>query len=38
MKPEQNIEKLIKNVDIDTNAERDKAVLDDVLNALENSK
>lgn len=38
MKPPENIEKMIKNIDIDTNAERDKAVLDDVLNALEESK
>ena len=38
MKPPENIEKMIKNIDIDTNADRDKAVLDDVLNALEESK
>jgi len=38
MKPAENIENLIKNVELDTNAERDKAVLDDVLNALEESK
>lgn len=38
MKPAENIEKLIKNIDIDTNARMDKAVFDDVLKALENSK
>ena len=38
MKPADNIEKLIKNIDIDTNAKMDKAVLDDVLKALEKSK
>ena len=38
MRPRENIEKLIKDVELDTNAERDKAVLDDVLNALEDSK
>jgi len=38
MRPAENIEKLIKNVDVNTNAERDKAVLDDVLEALEESK
>jgi outer membrane lipoprotein-sorting protein len=38
MKPAENIERLIKNVDIGTNAETDKAVLDDVLEALEESK
>jgi hypothetical protein len=38
MKPPENIEKLIKNVDINTNAGMDKAVLEDVLKALENSK
>ena len=37
MKPEK-IEKLIKNIDIDTNAKTDKAVLEDVLKAFENSK
>ena len=35
MKP--NIEKIIKDVDIDTNAKMDKAVLNDVLEAFENS-
>ena len=38
MRPAENIEKLIKNVDIDTNAERDKAVLADVVKALQDSK
>jgi len=38
MRPEKNIEKLIKNIDIDTNAKTDKAVLDDVLEAFEKSK
>jgi len=38
MKPPENIEKLIKNIDIDTNAKMDKVVLDDVLKALQNSK
>ena len=38
MRPAENIEKLIKNIKIDTNAEMDKAVLDDVLKALEKSK
>ena len=33
MKPPENIEKLIKNVELDTNAQMDKAVLNDVLNA-----
>jgi hypothetical protein len=38
MKPEENIEELIKNIDIDTNAKMDKAVRNDVLGAFENSK
>lgn len=38
MRPTENIEKLIKNIKIDTNAKMDKAVLDDVLKALEKSK
>ena len=38
MRPAENIERLIKNVDIDTNAERDKAVLGDVLQVLQDSK
>ncbi len=38
MSPAENIEKLIKNVALDTNAKMDKSVLDDVLEAFENSK
>ena len=38
MKPAENIEKLIKNINIDTNAETDEAVLGDVLKAFEKSK
>lgn len=38
MRPAKNIEELIKNINIDTNAKMDKAVLNDVLGALENSK
>jgi len=38
MRPAENIEKLIKNIDIDTNAKIDKAVLGDVLEAFEKSK
>jgi len=38
MRPAKNIEKLIKNIDIDTNTKMDKAVLDNVLKAFENSK
>jgi outer membrane lipoprotein-sorting protein len=38
MRPAENIEKLINNVPINTNAKRDKEVLDDVLDALERSK
>ncbi|HUS74185.1 MAG TPA: hypothetical protein VMY06_14085 [Sedimentisphaerales bacterium] len=38
MRPSKNIEKLIKDVNIDTNAKMDNAVLVDVLEALENSK
>jgi len=38
MKPPENIKKLIKNIEIDTNAEMDRVVLADVLKALENSK
>lgn len=38
MKPEENIEELIKNINIDTNAKMDKAVRNDVLGAFENSK
>ena len=38
MRPAGNMEKLVKNVDIDTNAKMDEAVLDDVLKAFEESK
>jgi len=38
MKPAENIKKLIKDVELDTNAQMDKAVLNDVLEALEESK
>ena len=38
MRPAENIEKLIKNIKIDTNAEMDKAVLDDVLETFKQSK
>jgi len=38
MRPVENMKKLIKNVPVNTNAERDKKVLDDVLDALEKSK
>jgi len=38
MKPAKNIEKLIKNIDIDTNAKTDEAVLNNVLKAFEKSK
>jgi len=38
MRPAKNIEKLIKNTDIDTNARMDNAVLKDVIKAFENSK
>jgi len=38
MKPEENIEELIKNINIDTNAKMDKAVRNDVLGAFQNSK
>lgn len=38
MKTEKNLEKIIKNIDIDTNAKMDKAVRNDVLGAFENSK
>jgi len=38
MRPAENIEKLIKNINIDTNAKIDKAVLDDVLKAFEKTK
>jgi len=38
MRPAENIEKLIKNIDIDTNAKTDNAVLGDVIDAFEKSK
>lgn len=38
MSPAENIEKLIKNVPVNTSAKRDEEVLEDVLNALEKSK
>ena len=38
MRPAGNMEKLVKNVDIDTNAKMDEAVIDDVLKAFEQSK
>jgi hypothetical protein len=38
MRPAENIEKLVKNIDIDTNAKIDNAVLGDVLKAFEKSK
>jgi len=38
MRPAENMKKLIKNVPVNTNSERDKEVLNDVLDALEKSK
>jgi len=38
MRPKEDIKKRIENVPVNTNAERDKQVLDDILNALEQSK
>ena len=38
MRPAENIEKLIKNIDIDTNAGMDETVLEDVIRAFEKSK
>jgi len=38
MRPAENIEKLIKNINIDTNAGTDKAVLGEVVEAFEKSK
>jgi len=38
MRPAENIEKLIKNINIDTNAKTDNAVLGDVIKAFEKSK
>jgi len=38
MRPAENIEKLVKNINIDTNAKTDNAVLGDVIEAFEKSK
>ncbi len=38
MRPAENIEKLLKNINIDTNAKTDNAVLGDVIEAFEKSK
>jgi len=38
MRPAENIEKLIKNINIETNAKTDKTVLGDVVEAFEKSK
>ncbi|HUT47112.1 MAG TPA: DUF4932 domain-containing protein [Sedimentisphaerales bacterium] len=38
MRPARDIENLIRNTPVNTNSERDKIVLDDVLNTLEKSK
>jgi len=38
MRPSENIEKLVKNIDIDTNAKIDKEVLVEVVEAFEKSK
>ena len=38
MRPAKNLEKLIKNIDIDTNARMDKVVLDNVIETFESSK
>jgi len=37
MRPSENIEKLIKNINIETNAKTDKAVLGDIVEAFEES-
>ncbi|MFC1795317.1 hypothetical protein ACFL3Q_17240, partial [Planctomycetota bacterium] len=37
MRPTENIKKLIRNVPVNTNTERDHEVLNDVLNTLEKS-
>ena len=37
MRPVENIEKLIRNVPVNTSAKRDEEVLEDILNALEKS-
>jgi len=38
MRPAENIEKLLKNINIDTNVKTDNAVLGDVIEAFEKSK
>lgn len=38
MRPARDIENLVRNTPVNTNTERDKVVLDDVLNKLEKSK
>jgi len=38
MRPAENIEKLVKNINIDTNAKIDEEVLDEVVEAFEKSK
>jgi hypothetical protein len=38
MRPSENIEKMIKNINIETNAKTDQAVLGDVVQAFEKSK
>lgn len=38
MRPAENIEKLLKNINIDTNAKTDNSVLGDVIEAFEKSK
>jgi hypothetical protein len=38
MKPSENIENLIKDMPINTNPKKDREVLDDVMNAMEESK
>ena len=38
MRPAENIEKLVKNINIDTNAKTDEAVLGEVVEAFEKSK
>ena len=38
MRPAENIEKLLKDINIDTNAKTDNAVLGDVIEAFEKSK
>jgi len=38
MRPAENIEKLVKNINIDTNAKKDKEILGEVVEAFEKSK